>query len=144
MQEIKLSKGMVALVDDRDFGYLSQWKWYYKKNPERKTGYAQRNRRSYEDKCTPMLMHRVILGTPKGKETDHTDGNGCNNQRKNLRVCNRSQNRANIDAKKNSTSGYKGVRWHVSSKKWEARIRVNKKENYIGCFCIKEEAALAY
>ena len=40
-------------------------------------------------------MHRLLMGMKKGDglEVDHLDGNGLNNQRKNLEVVTRSENR---------------------------------------------------
>ena len=32
MKEIDLSNGMTALIDDEDYDYLMQWKWYAYKN----------------------------------------------------------------------------------------------------------------
>lgn len=41
MKEIKLTKGYIALVDNEDFGKISQYKWYFcLKNKKDKTGYA--------------------------------------------------------------------------------------------------------
>ena len=40
MKEIQLTQGKVALVDDDDFEYLNQWKWYYSK-----LNYAMRSKR---------------------------------------------------------------------------------------------------
>ena len=34
----------------------------------------------------------------------------------------------------NSTSGYKGVVWHKTGKKWMAAITVNRKYIYLGLF----------
>ena len=42
MREIALTEGKVALVDDRDFERLSQWKWHAKYDDHVKGGYAKR------------------------------------------------------------------------------------------------------
>ncbi len=38
MREIQLTRNRVALVDDQDYHFLSQWKWYTTNG-----GYAQRD-----------------------------------------------------------------------------------------------------
>ena len=43
-----------------------------------------------------------------------------------------------------NTSGYRGVGWHKTSKKWIAKININKKRIYLGYFSDKVEAAKAY
>ena len=48
------------------------------------------------------------------------------------------------EKQKNNTSGYKGVTYRKSRNCWEARIMLNGKTVYTGCFDNKEEAALAY
>lgn len=37
MKQIRLSRGQFTVVDDDDFDYLNQWKWYYS------NGYAVRS-----------------------------------------------------------------------------------------------------
>ena len=44
---------------------------------------------------------------------------------------------------KSNTSGYVGIVWHESANKWSTRIKVDKKNLYIGSFKTKEEAVKA-
>lgn len=69
MKKITLSQGFIALVDDVDFEFLNQWKWHVSK--DRNTYYAVRNVRLNDGKRTRILMHRLLLDTPKGLVTDH-------------------------------------------------------------------------
>lgn len=105
MKTISLTKGKVALVDDEDFEYLNQHKWHYNSR-----GYAARNVTPQNGKRTVLLMHRSILNTPPGMDTDHIDLNRLNNQKCNLRVCNTSQNMMNRGKRHGVTSSkFKGV-----------------------------------
>lgn len=130
MKEIKLTQGKVAIVDDSDFEYLNQWKWFYF------NGYAAKSKN--------ILMHRLILNTPKGMETDHRNLNRLDNQRYNLRVVTRNQNQHNQTAYKTNSSGYKGVHWHKLGKRWQAQIKVDGKQKYLGLYQSVIIAALAY
>lgn len=86
MKKIELSQGKFALVDDEDFEWLSQYKWYFHK------GYARRSYRfAKTGKQRGVFMHRDILKLSKKYHTDHIDGNGLNNQRSNLRACTLAQ-----------------------------------------------------
>lgn len=89
-------------------------------------------------------MHRLIMGAPKGKEVDHIDGNGLNNQKSNLRICDRFQNTQNCIPRKNTTSKYRGVSWGSRENKWKAQISAFNKSHYIGCFSLETKAAEAY
>jgi hypothetical protein len=136
MKKIKLTRGRCALVDDQDFEYLNQWKWFYGNH-----GYAQRRL----GKRGRMLgMHRVIMGEPKGFLVDHIDGDGLNNCRSNLRVATHAQNLCNRGKNSNNTSGFKGVNWHKNAKKWAAAIMVNRRSHHLGLFSDVQEAAKAY
>lgn len=74
---------------------------------------------------------------------DHKDKNRKNNRWDNLRRCvDFNLNLYNKSFYKSNTSGYRGVHFHKGS--WVASISKNNKKQHIGCFKIKENAALAY
>lgn len=140
MKEIPLTQGKVALVDDEDFDYLSQWKWCANKNWH--TFYARRA--IYDPQQKAIYMHRSLLNAPDGVEIDHIDGNGLNNTRCNLRLCTRRQNRINSNKRNNTSSKYKGVSWSKDAQKWHASISLNGARKCLGFFPSEDEAALAY
>lgn len=129
---------MFALVDDDDFDYLSQFKWYFN------NGYAIRNSRWKEGKRHAIHMHRVINNTPDGMDTDHISMDRLDNRKSNLRSCSRSQNRMNVNVHTDNISGFKGVGWHKRDRKWQAQIMNNGENYYLGSFDTPEEAAMAY
>lgn len=142
MKEIKLTQGKFAMVDDVDYEWLSQWKWYAAKFSN--TFYAWRGV-NVNRKVKIIQMHRLILGlTDTQTHTDHIDGNGLNNQRLNIRACSRSENMRNKKPNRRSASIFKGVHWHKPNRKWVAQIGVNSKARYIGSFDSEIEAAMAY
>jgi hypothetical protein len=134
---IPLTQGKIAIVDDEDFEKLNKYRWHYNK------GYAVRTIGHIIGKQKAIYMHRYLMKPTKNKKTDHIDGNGLNNQRRNLRVCSQSQNTKNRRINKNNKSGFIGVSWHMPSKKWLAKIKHNNKTKYVGTFDDKIEAAKA-
>lgn len=137
MKTITLFCGRIALVDDEDYEYLSSFKWSYDQ-----VGYAQRSVMTADGRRI-RRMHHDILRVARGKLIDHIDGNGLNNQRANLRVCDRTGNNRNRIVRKDCKSGLKGVTL-MASGKWRARIIVNYKAIYLGYFPNAEGAAAAY
>lgn len=145
MRSIELTQGRTVLVDDADFEYLNQWKWRFvadKRNPQY-TGYALRNT-MINGKETTVRMHRDITGVSKSHQVDHVNGNGLDNTRANLRICVGSQNQANRGKQKNCKSGFKGVSWNKSKRKWVSFIQVLGKHIYLGGFDCKINAARVY
>jgi len=138
MKQIELTQGKIAIVDDCDYEWLSQWKWHYNSG----RGYAARNSSRPNQKT--LWMHHVIL-EHAGIDfihIDHIDRDKLNNRRKNLRPATLSQNQWNQKKYRNNTSGFKGV--YKNRNKWCAQIRVNGKRIHIGYFVDLKEAALAY
>lgn len=97
-----------------------------------------------------LLLHRIVLNCyDKGRNymVDHINQNKLDCRRINLRVCNKSQNQANVKVRKDSSSGYKGVYKRITRKgeiRYDAYIRINDKKVHIGTFQEAEEAAKAY
>lgn len=74
MKEIQLTQGFIAVVDDDDFEYLSQWKWCVAKR--KNANYACR---TYREKGKPktVLMHREIMKvTETNIDVDHINQEG--------------------------------------------------------------------
>ena len=139
MKQIKLTQNQFALVDNEDFEWLNQWKWYaYKTNY---SYYVRRNGYNKGKQIT-ICMHRVVVKAKKYQEVDHKDRNGLNNCKANLRICTRQQNRMNSVGW--GSSIFKGVSWHKHRKRWSARIGANGKLKYMGLFDKEIEAAKAY
>lgn len=145
MKEIPLTQGRVALVDDANYGWLNQWKWCAARASCQYLFYATRNVRTSGHRYYEH-MHRAILGLQPGdgKQCDHVDGDGLNNQRSNLRISSQTENMHNRRKLIVGTSKYKGVCWYRRERKWRARIRVNRKLISLGYFASETDAALAY
>lgn len=133
MRYINLSQGKRAKVDDESFHWLNQWKWCLSSK-----GYAVRSvcLKDLNGRITTktILMHRLILGTLGGKDTDHVNGNKLDNQIANLRIVSRSENAFNQGAHKDSWSGIKGVRWDTANRSWRSQIQVDGKFVHLGYF----------
>lgn len=137
MSEIKLTKGKYALVDDEDFDYLNQFKWYTST-----AGYARRYSRDINTKKSKYIyMHRELNNTPLGLSTDHINGDTLDNRKCNLRSCTHEQNMLNSGK---HGPGYKGISWAVKSNKWDVRITIKRKCVRLGFFSSLEEAIMVY
>ena len=134
---IPLTRGKFAIVDDGDFEWLNRRKWRYDGR------YAVRSIwKNGKDKTT--YMHRIILNTPPGLQSDHMSGDRLDNRRCNLRICTSSQHHANRRKQPGYTSQYKGVRWSAKWNKWRAQIYCGGKSLHLGGFDEEYAAARAY
>lgn len=133
------------MVDDADYEALLNYSWIHHKNGN--TAYASTRFYGPNDMYFSIDMHRAIMGVTDPKIlVDHADGNGLNNQRSNLRICNRSQNAANHNYTKKewTTSKHFGVSWMPKAKRWRAYTTKNKKQISLGLYLREEDAAKAY
>lgn len=137
-REIPLTRGFVAIIDDTDFEWLSQWKWQAK--PHRRTAYAVRAVR-VGGKRIRIFMHREILGCAPGEVTDHKNRDGLDNRRANLRTCTARQNSCNsVPPRKKSP--YRGI--CKLRRRWRAQIKHSGRQWHLGLFLTPEEAARVY
>lgn len=77
-------------------------------------------------------------------QLDHADYDRSNNRFANLREATHSENGHNRGANKNCLSSLKGVHWDKRRNKWYVRIMNNHKNNWLGYFEDKYQAALEY
>ncbi len=140
MKEIKLTQNKTALIDDADFDWLNQWKWYADK--AKHTFYAATNNIG-NGEAKKIYMHRLIMKARPGEHIDHKTGNGLDCQRNNMRTCTNAENRRNRRKANGVASKYKGI-YAIKSGKWAARICLNYKQMFLGYFNTEIEAAKAY
>lgn len=142
MKQIKLSQGKFALVDDEDFEWLNQFKWFAHYELRPNAFYANRNVPK-EHKGEPVRMARLIMNTPKGMVCDHINGDTLDNRKSNLRNCSVAQNNMNRNGVGGTYSGYKGV-FPAGTSGWFSRIGYQGKKIYLGFFLDPTEAAKFY
>lgn len=146
MKKINLTQGQFALVDDEDYEYLNQWKWYAALNWGTRTFYATRysKKGEIEGPRKRIFMHRVIMKTPKGLFVDHINHDTINNCKINLRNCTTAENCRNRKINSRNTTGYKGVTKRKKSVNFDASIAVDGKTYHLGSFKTAKEAKEAY
>jgi hypothetical protein len=139
MKTIKLTQGLVTMVDDEEYEELNKHKWCALRRGN--TFYALRAECS-NGKHKAILMHREIIQNHSKLPTDHIDGDGLNNCKENLRIVTTRQNAQNKHTSKSSK--YAGVCWHKARGKWQTQIRINGIRKYLGLFGNEIEAHQAY
>lgn len=130
-------KEYFVLVAKEDYPTLVDFHWRLDD-----WGYAFR-RITLSGKRIKILMHREIMNTPGGKETDHINGDKTDNRRTNLRICTRQQNAKNKGSPKNSPSPHPGVHFNKLERKYKATIGLDYKIIFLGTFEKKEDAVAA-
>ena len=136
-QEIRiaLSQGKFALVSPEDYARVTAFKWCL--NHAHGKDYAKRGY-YFAGKQSTIKMHRFIMDAPPNSEVDHVNGNGLDNRRENLRICDHKQSSANQSTPKNNKTGFKGV--CPVGTGWSANIA----DDYLGVYDTAETAAKAY
>tara|TARA_R100001224_G_scaffold106168_1_gene80419 strand:+ start:306 stop:785 length:480 start_codon:yes stop_codon:yes gene_type:complete len=149
MEELVLNNRRVKLID----GEICVWK-PNKKNPYwRKVTYSVNDNGYYYIRLNHnyiekgYYIHRIIYkfnnpdwdihDSSSNNQIDHIDNDKSNNNIENLRVVNSSENKQN-------TISTKGYYWNKGAKKYRAKIMINNKKHYLGCYDTEEEAREAY
>jgi|SRR5215469_548286 len=133
-QEIKLTRGYVALVDDLDFNWVNQYSW--STEIHKNVIYAKTGIKS-------IRMHVLIMQPKSGLIVNHIDRDGLNNTRDNLEILTRAEH-SRLSPKRTGTSKYRGVYLQRRDNKFRAVLWINSKIFSIGTFSTEIEAAQAY
>jgi hypothetical protein len=120
-----------TLIDKEDLPIAESRKWHISWN-----GYVIWRGVEHGVKKTKRL-HRLIMGTPEGMDTDHINGVRHDNRKSNLRVVTRSENLHN---KKEAAGFYYDKRRDC----FYAEISVDNKKHFLGSFSNEKDAHNAY
>ena len=121
-----------AIIDAEDYDIASKYKWHMDDE-----GYA-------EGIDSKTVLHRIVMHTPKDKHVDHKNFDTLDCRKSNLRLCTKGENNQHVTKRKNNKSGYKGVHWATSNKKWRSAISINGNTKVLGYFDDLKQAARAY
>ncbi len=93
-----------------------------------------------------LQLHRFIyemmgVTIPEGMHVDHINHNKLDNRWSNLRIASATDNNKNLPKRKDNTSGVTGI--YFRDNRWQAAIKVNKKQLHLGSFKTKDEAVAA-
>ncbi len=143
MKKIKLTQNQFAIVDDRDFEWLNQWKWYAQWNICTNSYYTVRKSPRSEGHRN-IGMHRLIVGLEFGdpKESDHINRKTLDNRRCNLRIVDERKNQENRKDQSQYGPGVTFSKRH-RTKSFRAQTKVNGKAVHIGMFATAEIAQQA-
>lgn len=135
---IDVGHGKFAIVDQRDFPWLSYFGWHLT------GGYVQTTVRGSGKARASYYMHRMLMQPPANLVVDHINGDPLDNRRENLRVCTSGQNIRNSARRihRNQASRFKGVQ--RSGSLWIAAIGFQGAQYNIGSYPTEHAAACAY
>lgn len=157
MKLIAVNGGVFVKVDNADYKWLNEWKWFAfcnsKLHINSRKLYVVGYRHGQAGRGREMkYMHRLIMEVKRRTVLiDHIDGDTLNNQRNNLRKCTYAENFRN-SIPRISASKYKGVTREKRTARyknkvykyirWLACIRLNYKSIHLGSFPFTDEGEL--
>lgn len=116
------SKGEEFYFDLEDYDSIKDYCWRTNKN-----GYLVARYKNSQ-----LIMHRIIMNCPDGKQVDHKCHNKLDNRKSNLRIVTNQQNSMNSLVQLNNKSGVTGVCWDKNVGKWYVYINYKGKRIYKG------------
>jgi hypothetical protein len=135
-------QGFEVLVDDDDFPQVSKHNWRikpHKQDHQRNLFYVRANIAG-----RTVYLHRYLMNPAKGQVVDFIDHNPLNCQRSNLRVTDRSHDRANSRKHIPKTCEAKGVCYDPKRNLYKSQIGVHGKVKTIGRYPSVQQASHAY
>ena len=128
-----------ANVDDEDFEKVSKFNWIASKYSSKHTVYAY----TWTKETGKLWLHRYIMGLGDYKtdrrQINHKNGNGLDNSKSNLEVCDACYNSQSFRQPNRPTGCVTYDSRQTRVKRWRCCIIVNK-EKYTQRFATKEEA----
>jgi AP2 domain-containing protein len=138
---IPLTQGKVTVIDFEDFEKVRLYKWHAQRVNNHWYARAYTGRENKKSQLT--YLHKFLCNGEQ--DTDHRDGDGLNNQRRNLRACSKSENQRSVRRKKDgATSKFRGVSLCRQTNRWRAQIYYGRRQHVLGRYDNAENAARAY
>jgi len=138
---VELTQGLYSLIESEDAARVGESNWCARLKKHSGKFYAMRETRDDDGKPFLLPLHSFLVGSM----ADHKNLKTLDNRRSaNLRAATSQQNNYNKGKMITNTSGFKGVSWHKTKRKWIASISVNYKRIFLGYFIDPVDASIAY
>ena len=124
-----------VLISKKDYKLISKYTWWIINKNGYMVPYTQIGRKT-------IIMARLIKGLNSKFLVDHKNGNPLDNRRCNLRFANHKQNSINCKIKISNKSGYSGIDYRKSRKKYRVTMRINGIKKSFGHFNTLNEAII--
>ncbi len=133
VRELRLTQGLVALVDDEDFALVSAARWHA----------TVRSYTTYAANSDSVYLHRLLMRPGPGQLVDHINRNGLDCRRSNMRLATKAQNNANSCLPPvPRTSRYRGV--YLDRVYWKTQVKMPTGRRVTRIFRTEAEAARMY
>jgi hypothetical protein len=145
LQEIPLTQGKVALIDDEDYPAVNQYKWNAVKDRTIWRQDWKAVRHIYDSKIKKQrtqYLSQFLLPNQKDFQIGYRNGNTLDNRRENLLFATHQELAFNKRIGIANKTGLKGI--YKDRDYWRADIGINGKTIHLGCYGSMEEAARAY
>lgn len=109
-----------TLVDDIDFDWANQWRWF-----KSKSGYVRRLEAGVQVTLHVEIFKRKGGHTYQDETVDHHSRRRLDNRRRNLRPATRADQMAN--SRYRTGSGIPNVRWDGRTRRWQVAVARGKK-----------------
>lgn len=134
MRRVRVVGAGWAMVDDEDYERVARIRWISQK------GYPATGKKGGHG---GLYLHRLVMRAAAGVDVDHANGNTMDARKANLRFCNDSQNQANR-RRIQGRIPIKGVCIHKQSGKYQAQVKKDGRNHYLGLYTNRYEAGRAY
>lgn len=143
-QYLTIHPGLKVKVDAEDLEKLEQYSWRATKGTTGRIRVVTSIRG--KTGVRNLTLGRFLMKPPKGKQVyPRRFNDGLDYRKANLIICTlKERQRLLPKNRRNKTSGYRGVSYLKSVKKWRAGIEVNGRSINLGDFEYEDDAALAY
>lgn len=137
MKRIPLTQGKFAIVNDRDYERLNQYKWCLARDE------ASRSFTVAPWEQNSISMQAQIMEPKKGQIVLHRNGDRLDNRRENLILGTKGMVNLTRGLQSNNNTGYRGV-YRYRNGRFGAKIRVNGHARFLGYYDSAEQAAQVY
>jgi hypothetical protein len=143
MQQIKLTQGKIAVLDDEDYQRLCHFKWFYRGERNGGPGYCCRHGKKPVDPTGTVYLHRAVMNPEAGLEVIFLNHDRLDCRKANLRAVTTEEARQHHRMRKDSQTGSKGV-IRIGEDTWSAYVYRAGHAYHVGTYYTREQAERAY